>query len=97
MVGWSQRIGAAVPAEGLAWSGGTPYLGGLLVQADRKKSWQLADAIGVATPHGFQRMLGRARWDTDRARNDLVWYVAEQLGEIEVLKRARSPPSRVRC
>ena len=57
------------------------YLRGLLGSADRKNSWQLADATGAATPHGFQRLLGRSRWDADAVRDDLVDYVAEHLGE----------------
>ncbi len=47
------------------------YLRGLLSQVERKNSWQLAEAAGADTPHGFQRLLGRARWNADEVRNDL--------------------------
>jgi len=57
------------------------YLRGLLSQVDRKNSWQLAEATGAETPHGFQRLLGRARWDADAVRDDLRRYVAEHLGD----------------
>ena len=57
------------------------YLRGLLSQVDRKNSWQLAEATGAETPHGFQRLLGRARWDADAVRDDLWRYVAEHLGD----------------
>jgi SRSO17 transposase len=50
-------------------------------RVERKNSWQLAEAAGDATPHGLQRLLGRARWDADAVRDDLRTYVAEQLGE----------------
>ena len=33
------------------------YLRGLLSQVGRKNSWQLAEAVGADTPHGFQRCL----------------------------------------
>jgi SRSO17 transposase len=57
------------------------YLRGLLERVERKNSWQLAEAVGDATPHGFQRLLGRARWDADAVRDDLRNYVVEHLGE----------------
>lgn len=57
------------------------YLRGLLSQVDRKNSWQLAEVAGADTPHGFQRLLGRARWDADAVRNDLQHYVVEHLGD----------------
>ena len=36
------------------------YLRGLMGRVERKNSWQLAEAAGDATPHGLQRLLGRA-------------------------------------
>ncbi len=59
------------------------YLRGLLSQVERKNSWQLAEATGADTPHGFQRLLGRARWNADDVRDDLQHYVAEHLGAPE--------------
>ncbi len=57
------------------------YLRGLLGRVERKNSWQLAEALGDATPHGVQRLLGRARWDADAVRDDLRGYVVDRLGE----------------
>jgi len=59
------------------------YLRGLLSQVDRKNSWQLAEAVGADTPHGFQRLLGRARWDANEVRNDLQRYVVKHLGDSQ--------------
>jgi len=59
------------------------YLRGLLSQVGRKNSWQLAEAVGADTPHGFQRLLGRARWSADEIRNNLKRYVAEHLGDSD--------------
>ncbi len=57
------------------------YIRGLLGRVERKNSWQLAEAAGDATPHGLQRLLGRARWDADAVRDDLRDYVVGHLGE----------------
>lgn len=71
VLGWSERLGDLIerlaprfPRKDLRGRAES-YLRGLLGSADRKNSWQLADATGAATPHGFQRLLGRARWDAD--------------------------------
>lgn len=64
------------------------YLSGLLGPVERKNSWQLAEQVGAATPHGFQRLLGRARWDADALRDEVQRYAAEHLlakGEAGVL------------
>ena len=57
----------------------TAYLSGLLGPAERKNSWQLAEQAGAATPHGFQRLLGRARWDADALRDEVGRYACEHL------------------
>lgn len=64
------------------------YVSGLLGPALRKNSWQLAEQAGAVTPHGFQRLLGRARWDADALRDEVHRYAAEHLlaeGESGVL------------
>ena len=89
VVGWSERLGELTERLGPQFprkdlrSRAEAYLRGLLGSADRKNSWQLADATGAATPHGFQRLLGRARWDADAVRDDLVDYVSERLGQAD--------------
>jgi SRSO17 transposase len=57
------------------------YLRGLLAPVERKNGWQLAEAVGDATPDGMQDFLSRARWDADAVRDDLQAYVAEHLGD----------------
>lgn len=56
------------------------YLRGLLGSAERKNSWQLAEAAGESTPYGVQHLLGRANWDADLVRDELREYVVEHLG-----------------
>ena len=59
------------------------YLTGLLGEARRKNSWQMAEAIGEARPRGVQHLLNDARWDADAVRDDLREYVVEHLGDEE--------------
>src|ERR687890_1331896 len=62
------------------------YLHGLLSEAKRKNSWQLAEVAGNATPYGIQHLLGRASWDADAVRDDAREYILEHLaGEQSVL------------
>lgn len=57
------------------------YLSGLLGRAERKNGWQLAEAMGEASPRGVQRLLNGATWDADGVRDDLQAYVVEHLGD----------------
>jgi SRSO17 transposase len=56
------------------------YLQGILSDVSRKNGWQLAEHAGEAHPHGMQRLLSHAVWDTDGVRDDLRSYLIEQLG-----------------
>jgi SRSO17 transposase len=57
------------------------YLRGLLSPLERKNGWQLAEAAGDATPYATQHLLGRADWDPEVVRDDLIAYVVEHLGD----------------
>src|SRR5215210_8976461 len=59
------------------------YLRGLLSEAERKNSWQLAEVSGNSTPYGIQHLLGRASWDADALRDELREYVIEHLADDE--------------
>src|ERR671916_935164 len=61
------------------------YLRGLLSPLARKNGWQLAEAVGDATPDGVQDFLSRMRWDADAVRDDLRAYVVEHLGAPEAV------------
>jgi SRSO17 transposase len=54
---------------------GRAYLLGLLSQAERKTSWQLAEFAGDASPDGMQRLLNFSPWDEDACRDALARYV----------------------
>ena len=55
------------------------YVQGLLGRIDRKNGWQMAEYLGNKTPHGVQRLLGRASWDAADVRDELSRYVYKNL------------------
>ena len=57
------------------------YLRGLLSEAERKNSWQVAEACGEPTPSGFQSVLARADWDADLVREELRTYLIQHVGD----------------
>ena len=56
------------------------YVRGLLADVKRKNSWQLAEAMGLRDPHGFQRLLYEVPWDADELAGDKREVVVERLG-----------------
>ena len=60
---------------------GRAYLLGLLSQAERKNSWQLAEFAGDASPDGMQRLLNFSPWDEDAARDRVARYVVRAMGD----------------
>jgi SRSO17 transposase len=57
------------------------YLRGLLTEAQRKNSWQMAEAVGERLPDRMQRLLYRVPWDADAARDRLQQFVIETFGD----------------
>ena len=57
------------------------YLQGLLSEAARKNSWQVAEVCGETTPYGFQYLLSRADWDANAVRDELRTYIIQHLGD----------------
>ena len=61
------------------------YLQSLLSQVERKNSWQLAEAAGLANPYGFQHLLGRAQWDAEAVRDAHCQDVLAGLGQEDAV------------
>lgn len=59
------------------------YLRLLLSDVERKNGWQMAERLGDANPFAVQHLLGRAVWDADAVREELVRYVSEHLGDSD--------------
>jgi len=58
-------------------------LRGLLSSAERKNAWQLAEKVGMDVPDPIQRLMYRAPWDADVARDRLQQFVVETIGHAE--------------
>jgi SRSO17 transposase len=61
------------------------YLQSLLSTVERKNSWQLAEAAGLANPYGFQHLLGRAQWDAEAVRDEHAQAVLAGLGQDDAV------------
>jgi SRSO17 transposase len=59
----------------------TKYLRGLLATVARKNSWQVAEAVGDRIPDATQRLLYRALWPADGARDHLLQFTIEVFGD----------------
>jgi SRSO17 transposase len=85
--GWAEELDAVGARLASQFARSEPrrravaYLRGLLSDAQRKNGWQLAEYAGDATPYGVQHLLGRADWDADRVRDDLVAYAHGHLAD----------------
>ena len=55
------------------------YVRGLLGPVQRKNGWQLAEHVGNASPHSFQRLLDRASWNADGLQDVLMRYARKHL------------------
>jgi SRSO17 transposase len=61
------------------------YLQSLLSTVERKNSWQLAEAAGLANPYPFQHLLGRAQWDAEAVRDDHCQVVLAGVGQEDAV------------
>ena len=58
---------------------------GLLAKVDTRNCWTLAEALGHPGPHRLQHLLSRARFDHDRAREEIARLVIRELAGQEVV------------
>jgi SRSO17 transposase len=73
-------FGRSEPREQMA-----KYVRALLATLTRKNGWQLAEGAGDVRPDRMQRLLYRAHWDADAARDTLRQYIVEALGDPEAI------------
>ena len=67
------------------------YMRGLMAEVDRKNGWQIAEAIGDQTPDRTQRLLYRAHWDVDVARDVLQQFIIEAFGDEDGIGVGSAP------
>ena len=59
------------------------YIRALMGPVERRNGWQLAEAMGDATPDAVERLLYCAEWDHDAARDRLLDFSMEQFRHPE--------------
>ncbi|MFG3410495.1 IS701 family transposase [Streptomyces sp. NPDC048142] len=58
---------------------------GLLLEVDTRNCWTLAQALGHPGPHRLQHLLSRARFDHERARQEIARLVIDELAGQDVV------------
>jgi SRSO17 transposase len=58
---------------------------GLLLEADTRNCWTLAQVLGHPGPHRLQHLLSRARFDHERARQEIACLVIDELAGQKVV------------
>ncbi|MEV5012927.1 IS701 family transposase [Streptomyces sp. NPDC055692] len=58
---------------------------GLLAEVDTRNCWTLAEVLGHPGPHRLQHLLSRARFDHDRAREEIARLVVGELAGQETV------------
>lgn len=54
------------------------YLTALLLDVERKNTWQMAEAVGLLRPDRFQRLLSKATWDSELFNQTLIKLAIQQ-------------------
>jgi SRSO17 transposase len=58
---------------------------GLLSDSPRKNCWSIAEWAGETSPDGMQHLLGGAKRDADRVRDDVREYVLDHLHDEDAV------------
>jgi len=74
------RIARVFPSEP-SFANAKKYMFGLLSPIERKNGWQMAEAVGEATPYSIQQFLYRGKYSADKLRDHLRDYVNDKLGD----------------
>jgi len=61
------------------------YMRTLMGPVARRNGWQMAEAAGDPTPDRMQRLLYCADWSADEARDRLISFTVEHLGDPEAI------------
>ena len=61
------RIAKVFPSEP-GFKTAKKYMSGLLSPIERKNGWQMAEAVGEATPYALQQFLYRGHYSADKLR-----------------------------
>lgn len=61
------------------------FVAGLLLEVDTRNCWTLARVLGHPGPHRLQHLLSRARFDHERARQEIACLVIDELAGQSVV------------
>jgi SRSO17 transposase len=61
------------------------YMRSLMGPVARRNGWQLAEAVGDPTPDRMQRLLYCGEWSAEEARDRLIDFTVEQVGDPEAI------------
>lgn len=61
------------------------YIRGLMATIERKNSWNIAETVGDKTPDPTQRLLYKAKWNSDDARDILQDFIIENFSDKEAI------------
>ena len=61
------------------------YIRGLMATIERKNSWNIAEAVGDKIPDLTQRLLYKAKWNSNDARDILQDFIIENFGDKEAI------------
>ena len=84
---WSQELDSVGRRLGRFFARSEPrrraveYVRGLLSNVERKNGRQLAEQASDCIPYGVQQLLGRADWDAEKVRDDLIAYAHGHLAD----------------
>jgi SRSO17 transposase len=88
---WGEAFGRAMRAVAgcfarrEAWATAAELVAGLLLEVDTRNCWTLAQALGHPGPHRLQHLLSRARFDHERARQEIACLVSDELAGQSVV------------
>ncbi len=88
---WGRLFGAAMDAIAGCFARretratAAEMITGLLTEVDTRNCWTLAQALGHPGPHRLQHLLSRARFDHDRAREEIARLVIHELAGQDVV------------
>lgn len=88
---WSTTFGRAMRAVAdcfarrEARASAAELIAGLLLEVDTRNCWTLGQALGHPGPHRLQHLLSRARFDHERARQEIARLIAGELAGQDVV------------
>ncbi|MER6695527.1 IS701 family transposase, partial [Streptomyces minutiscleroticus] len=88
---WDRVSGAAMDAIAHCFArretraSAAEMIAGLLAEVDTRNCWTLAQALGHSGPHRLQHLLSRARFDHDRAGQEIARLVVREFAGQDVV------------